>query len=55
MTFTEAIETISGGINYLYEENIEDIYKIGEAERVLELLIHYLKKKGVDCLEDLGR
>ena len=55
MTFTEAIETISGGINYLYEEGVEDIDEIEEAERVLELLIRYLKKKGVNCLEDLDR
>ena len=53
MTFTEAIETISGGINYLYEEGVEDIDEIEEAERVFELLVSYLKKKGVNCLEDL--
>lgn len=55
MTFTEAIETISGGINYLYEEGIEGIDEIEKAERVLELLISYLKNKGVNCLEDLNR
>ena len=55
MKFTKAIETISGGINYLYEEGIEDIDEIEEAERVLELLVYYLQKKGVNCLEDLDR
>ena len=53
MTFTEAIETISGGINYFYEEGIEDIDKIEEAERTFELLVCYLQKKGVNSLEDL--
>ena len=55
MKFTKAIETISNGINYLYEENVEDIDEIEKAERVLELLVSYLKKKGVNCLEDLDR
>jgi hypothetical protein len=55
MTFTEAIDTISGGIDYLYEEGIEDIDEIEEAERVFALLVSYLKKKGVNCLEDLDR
>ena len=55
MKFIEAIETISSGINYLYEEGVEDIDEIEEAERVLELLVSYLEKKGVNCLEDLDR
>ena len=55
MKFTEAIKTISNGIDYLYEEDIEGIDKIEEAERVLELLVSYLEKKGVNCLEDLDR
>lgn len=55
MTFTEAMETISGGINYLYEEGVEDIDEIEEAERVFELLVCYLKEKGVNSLEDLDR
>ena len=55
MKFTEAIEIISNGINYLYEEGIEDIDEIEKAEMVLELLVRYLKKKGVNCLEDLDR
>ena len=55
MTFTEAMETISNGINYLYEEGVEYINEIEDAERIIELLIGYLKKKGVNCLEDLDR
>ena len=55
MEFIEAMEIISNGINYLYEEDVEDIDEIEKAERVLELLVSYLKKKGVSCLEDLDR
>lgn len=55
MKFTEAMEAISGGINYLYEEGIKDIDEIEEAERVFGLLVSYLEKKGVNCLEDLDR
>ena len=55
MDFKKAIETISGSIDYLYEENVENIDEIQEAERVLELLVSYLKKKGINSLEDLDR
>jgi hypothetical protein len=53
MKFKQALETISGLIDYCYEENIENYEEIEKAETVLTLLIHELEKAGIKTLKDI--
>ena len=55
MTFIEAIQTISGGIDLLYEEKISEIEEIEKAEDILYKLVIFLNREGVNRLEDLDR
>ena len=55
MEFIDAMQTISGGINYLYEEGISEIEEIEKAEEILYKLVMFLNSKGVNNLEDLDR
>ena len=55
MTFEQIMNTISGGINYLYEEDIEDIKEIEDAEEELYKTIKFLEQNGIHSLEDLKK
>ena len=55
MNFEQAMDVISGGINYLYEESIENIKEIEDAEEELYKTIKLLAQNNIHDLENLKK
>lgn len=55
MNFEQAMNAISGGINYLYEEDIENIKELEDAEEELYKTIKFLEQNNIHDLEDLKK